>query len=212
MQRLSALTHVDEMLTILFDLDCLILGRAAAGLHELVGIGGRTQLIVPVNFNSLNTRTQRGRYLKLCEDIPPAYRRFLLFEICNIPPGTPGARILDLIMPLNAHAHGTFIEASLNSVAGLTDCAGSAIMGVVTRADQFVDPAAEASVRLNQFVTRVRAKNLRVFLNGVNSAELLRSAIAAGVDCVGGLSVAETTRELKTVYPWDITPPQPVRS
>jgi hypothetical protein len=86
MQRLSSLSSVDEMLTVLFELDCLILGHAASGLHDLVGNGGRTQLIVPVNFNSLNLGTRRKRYLKLCADIPSAYRRFLLFEICDIPP------------------------------------------------------------------------------------------------------------------------------
>ena len=90
MQRLSSLSSVDEMLTVLFELDCLILGHAAAGLHDLVNGGGRTQLIVPVNFNNLNLGARRKRFLKLCADIPSAYRRFLLFEICDIPSGNTG--------------------------------------------------------------------------------------------------------------------------
>ena len=106
MQRLSSLSSVDELLTVLFELDCLILGHAIAGLHDLVNGGGRTQLIVPVNYNSLTVAAQRKRYLKLCADIPSAYRRFFLFEICDIPPGTLGGRVLDLIVPLNQNAHG----------------------------------------------------------------------------------------------------------
>jgi len=36
MQRLSSLSSVDEMLTVLFELDCLILGHATSALHDLV--------------------------------------------------------------------------------------------------------------------------------------------------------------------------------
>jgi hypothetical protein len=205
MQRLSSLSSVDEMLAVLFELDCLILGHAASGLHDLVGSGGRTQLIVPVNFNSLNLGPRRKRYLKLCEDVPSAYRRFLLFEICNIPPGTTGGRVLDLIVPLNRYAHGTIIEASVSSAVDLVDSAGSAIMGVVTRADQFSGTAVEVSARLKRLVTDLKARNLKVFLHGANSPEMVRAAITTGIDCIDGSCVADLTRELKTLYPWNIS-------
>lgn len=204
MQRLTSLTSVDEMLAVIFDLDCLILGRAASGLHHLVDDGGRTQLIVPINFNSLNQGAQRKRYLKLCEDIPTAYRRFLLFEIRNIPPGTPGGRVLDMIVPLNRFAHGTIIEASVCSAAALVDGVGSAIMGVVTHADQFSGPVGDVSNQLKRFVKDLKARNLRVFLHGVNTPELVRAAIATGIDCMDGPCVADLTRELKTLYHWNI--------
>jgi hypothetical protein len=204
MQRLSSLSSVDEMINVLFELDCLILGHAAAGLHDLVNGGGRTQLIVPVNFNSLNLGTRRKRYLKLCADIPSAYRRFLLFEICDIPPGTPGGRVLDLIVPLNQNAHGAIIEASVSSAVDLVDSVGSAIMGVATRADEFSGAAADVSTRLNRFVTDLKARNMRVFLRGVNSPELVQVAKATGIDWMDGPCVAALTRELKTLYRWNI--------
>lgn len=204
MQRLSALANVDELLALVFELDCMILGRATTGLHDLVSTGGRTQLIVPINFSSLTARGQRTRYLKLCEAIPPAYRRFLLFEIYNIPPGTTGARILDLVVPLNPFAHGTLIEVSAHSAIAIADTAGSAILGVVTRADQFFESGAEAQSRLGRFVRQLQAKRLRVLLNGVNTAQLLRIAVGAGVDGMEGLSVADTTSELKSVYSWKV--------
>jgi hypothetical protein len=204
MQRLSSLSSVDEMLTVLFELDCLILGHAASGLHDLVGTGGRTQLIVPVNFNSLNLGTRRKRYLKLCADIPSAYRRFLLFEICDTPPGTPGGRVLDLIVPLNQYAHGTIIEASVSSAVHLVDATGSAIMGVVTRADQFSGAVEDVNARLKRYVTDLKARNLRVFLHGVNTPELVHIAMATGIDWMDGPCVADPTRELKTLYRWNI--------
>ena len=204
MQRLSSLSSVDEMIDVLFELDCLILGHAAAGLHDLVNGGGRTQLIVPVNFNSLNLGTRRKRYLKLCADIPSAYRRFLLFEICDIPPGTPGGRVLDLIVPLNQNAHGAIIEASVSSAVDLVDSVGSAIMGVVTRADEFSGAVVDVSVRLNRYVTDLKARNMKVFLRGVNSPELVQVARVTGIDWMDGPCVAALTRELKTLYRWNI--------
>jgi hypothetical protein len=204
MQRLSSLSSVDEMLAVLFELDCLILGHAASGLHELVGRGGRTQLIVPVNFNSISLGTRRKRYLNLCADIPSAYRRFLLFEIRDIPPGTPAERVLDLIVPLNRYAHGTVIEASVSSAIDLVDGAGSAIVGVVTRADQFSGTVADVGARLKRHMADLKARNQRVFLHGVNTPELVREAIAAGIDWIDGSCVAEPARELKTLYRWHI--------
>jgi hypothetical protein len=174
-------------------------------LHDLVGNGGRTQLIVPVNFNSMNVSSRRKRYLKLCEDIPPAYQRFLLFEIRNIPSGTPGGRILDLAVSLNANAHGTLIETSLASAADLVGSAGSAIMGAAIHADQLLGPATDEIIaRLKRFVTEVRSRNLRAFLHGANTPSLVQIALAAGIDYMDGASIANLTRELKTLYPWKV--------
>ena len=204
MQRLSSLSSVDEMLTVLFELDCLILSHVTSALHDLVSGGGRTQLIVPVNFKSLTVGTQRKRYLKLCADIPSAYRRFLLFEICDIPPGTPGGRVIDLIVPLNQSAHGTIIEASASSAVDLVDSVGSAVVGVVTRADQFSGTAVEVSARMNRLVTDLKASNMKVFLRGVNTRELVHVARATGIDWIDGSCVAALTKELKSLYHWNV--------
>lgn len=205
MQRLSSLSSVDEMLGVLFELDCLILARATSALHDLVCSGGRTQLIVPVNFNSLNVGTRRKRYLKLCADIPSAYRRFLLFEICNIPAGVLGGRVLDLIVPLNQYAHGTIIEVSISSAIDLVSGAGSAIIGVATRGDELSGPMADVSARLKRLVTGLKARNMKVFLHGANSREMVHAAITTSIDCIDGSCVADLTRELKTLYPWNIS-------
>lgn len=204
MQRLSSLTSADDMLAVLFELDCLILGRAASGLHDLISNGGQTQLIVPVNFNSMNIPARRKRYLKLCEDIPTAYRRFLLFEIGNIPAGTPGGRIMELAVSLKAYAHGILIESSPAAAVDLVERAGSAIIGVSTHVDQLCGPASDAGARLRRFVTDMKARNLSAVLHGVNTAELVQAAADAGVTYMDGPAVADLTRLLKTRYRWNI--------
>ncbi|MBV9046551.1 MAG: hypothetical protein JO294_15630 [Alphaproteobacteria bacterium] len=203
-QRLSSLSSTDEMLAVLFELDCLILGRSTTGLHTLVGSGGRTQLIVPVNFNSLHLGTRRKRYLELCADIPSAYRRFILFEICNIPRATPCGRILDLVVPLNQYARGTIVEAPLSSAVELIDGAGSAIVGVGTRVDELTGPVGDISARLRRLVMDLKARNLKVFLHGANSSDVVRAAITTGIDCIDGSCIAGLTRELKTLYSWNV--------
>ena len=85
------------------------------------------------------------------------------------------------------------------------DGVGSAILGVVTRADQFSGAVADVSARLKRFVTDLKARNLRVFLQGANTPELVRVAIATGIDCMDGPCVADLTRELKTLYRWNIS-------
>ncbi|MGZ6316648.1 MAG: hypothetical protein ACXWNQ_05260, partial [Anaerolineales bacterium] len=46
LEKLNSVSSPDEMLAVLFDLDCVVLGRAVASLHRLITTGGRTQLIV----------------------------------------------------------------------------------------------------------------------------------------------------------------------
>jgi hypothetical protein len=78
------------------------------------------------------------------------------------------------------------------------------MIGVVTRADQFSGAAADVNARLKRLVTDLKARNLKVFLRGVNTPELLRAAVAVGIDCMDGICVADLTQELKTLYMWNI--------
>jgi hypothetical protein len=131
------------------------------------------------------------------EPVPP----FLLFEISSIPPGATSGRVLDLAVPLNRYAHGTLIEASLASAVNPVECAGSAIMGAVTRADQFSGAVADVGARLQRFATDLKARNRGIFLHGVNTPEPVRAAVATGIDCIDGHCVDNLTRELKTLHP-----------
>lgn len=201
--RLTALASIEDRMDLLFDLDCMILGRATAGLHDLLSRGGCSQLIVPVNFNTLACKEKRLNYLKLCQDIPASFRRFLLFEISNIPAGTPSGRIAELAVPLNSYAHGTFIEAAMDTAKMLLDGAGATIVGVVIHADQFAQ-SCDPHAKLKNFVTQAIARNLRVLLEGVDSEACLQIGLAAGVDCLAGRAVAETIRTLRTVHHWDL--------
>ena len=98
-----------------------------------------------------------------------------------------------------------FSASSISSAIDLVDGAGSAIMGVVTRADQFSGAVADVNALLKRHVTNLKARNLRIFLHGVNTQELVRLAIAVGIDWMDGPCVADLTRELKTLYRWNIS-------
>ena len=57
---------------------------------------------------------------------------------------------------------------------------------------------------MNRFVTELKDRNMKIFLRGVNTPELVQIARATGIDWMDGPSVATHTREPKTLYRWDI--------
>lgn len=204
LEQLDSLSSPDEMLDVLFDLDCVVFGRAVASLHSLVSVGGRTQLIVPVQFNSINIAARRKTYLDLCEDCPAAYRRYLLFEIRDVPAGTPRTRIMEHAAALKRFAHGILVELSSANAIELLIEPGAAIMGVATQADQFLADSADFQSLLKRFVAEARSRNLRVFLHGARTIAVVRAASAAGIDFIDGAPIANCSREPKTIYPWQL--------
>lgn len=200
MQRLATLSSADEMRAILFEIDSLILARAAEALHGLVGDGGRTQLIIPLYYDSVESRSRRRKYQEICENIPVAYRRFLLFEVHDIPTGIPYSRISELAMVLNKYGNGILLEVELEN-ASMPVAMG--IAGVVTRVPERASTSEFAGMA-ERFAANARTARLKSFLYDIDSGSVAGSAWQAGVDYLQGSTIAKPTKELRAHYHWDL--------
>ncbi|MDE2462485.1 MAG: hypothetical protein KGO02_02035 [Alphaproteobacteria bacterium] len=201
MRRLMSLSSADALRGTLFDLDSIILVRATTALHNLISEGGRTQLIVPLYFDSLTSRRRRTQYKELCENIPPAYRRFLLFEIHGIPRGTPDGHISEIVNMLNSYAHGVLLEVDLK-YSKMPEAMGLA--GVVTRLSPASGEMADVVRLVERFVTCARSVRLKTFLYGVDTDALADGVFSVGADYLQGSGIAKCTKDLRPHYHWKL--------
>lgn len=201
MQRLAAITRPEEMKSTLHELDCLILGRTIKALDRLLHAGGMVQMLVPVNFNSLTNRTAREKYLNLCRDIPPNYKRFLLFEVHGAANGTPVSRLVEIALSLKPYGHGVLVELPASG-GQLQDLASVRLLGLSVDAKSLPRNVWQATTVLTRLVTATSALNLKVFVHGADTVGMLEAAQKARADCVDGRAVALPVAEPKAAYRW----------
>lgn len=201
LQRLAVVTTPEELKNTLHELDCLIVGQGIKALDRLLQAGGMAQMLISVNFNSLSTRATREKYLSLCRDIPPHYKRFLLFEVHSAPSGTPVSRLIEIAMAFKPYCHGVLVEASGN-YSRLQELRSAGLFGVSVDAKSLPRHADQATTTLTNLVSAAATFNLKVFVHGADTMGALHAAQKARVDYVDGHAVALPLDEPKTAYRW----------
>jgi hypothetical protein len=199
-QRLEAMSSPEEVQNVMFDLDCLMLGRAIASLHRLLDRGGSIQVIIPVNYATLHQRSYREQYLKLCLDIPASYKKFIIFHLHGAMSGAPASRIGEIGTALSVHAHAVLVDVSAE-VRRIQEFQASCFRGVAINATSLPGHVPEATRCLAQIMTGAKAAGLNVFVHGADTVGLISAAVDAQVDFVEGRGLAvPPVEELKSVH------------
>lgn len=201
MQRLAGVTTPEELKSTLYELDCLIVGRAIKALDRLLHAGGMAQMLVPVNFNSLSNRTAREKYLNLCRDIPPHYKRFLLFEVHGAANGTPISRLVEMALSLKPYGHGVLVELPASG-GQLQELASVRLLGLSVDAKALSRNVWQATTALSRLVSAATAVTLKVFVHGADTVGMLEAAQKARADYIDGRAVALPMAEPKAAYRW----------
>lgn len=206
LRRFGAISGPDEVRAAAADLDCLMVGRTLQALHSLLSDAGTAQLVIPVNFNVLSDRNSREAYLKLCRDIPEAYRPHLLFELHSVPHGTPSSRTLELSLALKQYSFGVIVEIPL-SVTRLRDLAASSIHGVSINAKTLSGSIGDSAARLGRLAASARALNLKTFVYAVDTLGHADTVLKTQVDFIEGRAIAPYLPTPKTAHFWTVRSP-----
>ena len=202
LERMRAITCNTQMKETLFELDCMLLGRAIQALHTLLDGKGRTSLLIPINFTTLQERANRDQYLKLCRAMPELYRRFLIFELHGAPVGMPAARAIEIALMLKIYSHGVVVEAPL--VWGrMQDFAVNSIFGISVSARSLPQRLPEATKRLEKIVAMAKGGDLRVFMHDADTVGMVEAAVGAQVDYIEGGAVAPPSPRPKPAHRWN---------
>lgn len=182
-EHLKVMSSPEELQEALAELDCLVLARGLKALHALLQKQATAIFVIPVHFQTVAEKTQRGEYLKLCESIPPAYRKFVSFEVYGIPAETTSSRIEQIVGILQPFCKALAVEVP----------AGFARLGELGTANLWaisfnLDGKADAEA-LKFAVRIVHSQNLRAIAHGVNTYGQLGATLEAGFDYAEGAAV-----------------------
>jgi EAL domain-containing protein (putative c-di-GMP-specific phosphodiesterase class I) len=201
-QRLAGVSTPEELKSTLHELDCLIVGRTVKALDRLFQAGGKAQMLVAVNFNSLSNRTAREKYLNLCRSIPEYYKRFLLFEVHGACRSTPVSRLVEIALALKPYGHGVLVELPANGHQLQNLASVRLLFGVAVDAKWLPRNVGQATTALTRLVSAATALNFKVLVHGADTMGLLEAAQKAGADYVDGRAIALPMTEPKTAYRW----------
>ena len=200
-QRLTEVCTPEELKAVLFELDCVVIGRAVDALHRLVVRSGRAQLIIPVNFSTLDERSRREQYLSLCRDVQPSYKKLLFFHLQGVPQGVPPTRLSDITRALQPQGRGVLVDLPSLSPKAF-DIIGASLHGIVIAGKSLPRSVLEATQRLTRLALDARESGLKVFVLGADTVGSVEAGTAAQVDCIEGRGIAPPRNEPKSAFQW----------
>jgi hypothetical protein len=200
LQALGTVAEPEALQQAIADLDYLILGRAIGALHDALPNSGKTILLVPVHYLTLNQKRSRDEYVALCHKVPPAYRKFLLLEIYGIPAQATAGRLLLVSQAVQNYFNALVLSLPIaTSGSTLLELSANGVYGVSVSLDE-VHPG--ESQALHRYLAATKSANLRCFLHAIKTTGQLKQAVDAGIDYVSGEAVAPKTDAPRAAYAW----------
>lgn len=204
MEHFGAISEADELKEAIAELDYLVFSRVLEGLHALVQRQATALFLVPVHFQTLANKTSREDYFKLLQNIPPAYKKFILCEIYSVPAGTPVIRLREIVGALRTRCSAVVVQVeSHKDVQALSEASAWGMSIDVGSPD--VEQSDLNAQRLKRCVNLAHSQRLLAIAHGANSAGQLLSAIDVGFDLINGEAVHQSLEEPKGAFTF--TPP-----
>jgi len=177
------------------ELDNLTLEHVAADLAKSDGQDDRSQIIIPVHFETLKHATQGQAYLRKCRLLFPSQSADLAFEVFGLPERLTEYNFGALVWQLRSAAEHVIARVSLDD-PDFIDLRIAGVEGVSV--DMYNDFRNEHQLleRLNQFSAHAHAEGLKASASGIRTLSLHTLAVSSGADFVGGYPVSNATRTI----------------
>ena len=160
-------------------LDLRAFRQARKELKPLYDAKAGRSVVVAVAFETLANAYTRGLYVKLCQRTPPPLRKFLSFELTDVPSGIASSRLMEILGVLKPFGTGTLLrlDVGFKAFAALGD------LGALAVGPQ---GAFSATAETEAFCRAARSNGLKVFAGGVQNQDGTEMAKAYGVAMIYG--------------------------
>lgn len=184
----------------LSSLDLKLLVSAVEALHLSSKQRGCCPILVPVRLDSLREHATREEYIKLLQEIPERYVRFILLEVTGLATAADGLDFIFVAPEVQTHVKRLVLEVALGMSEHLA-LAEFPIWGVSTSlADRSsIDP--ELPTRLRRYVQWAAKNKLSAIAHRANSLGLALLAQKAGFNIIDGPAVHAATPQPKPPFP-----------
>lgn len=182
------------------DLDILTLQKVIGDLKALVEKNRRVLVGLPMRFRTLGAPlSQQTKLVEVLHTIPDELRRLLIVEIVEVPDGTPGTRLVDIVETIKPFTRAVYLQTNLG-LRNFSRLGEMRIFAVGLDTHSLEMDEDDCIEVLQEFAEAANALGLRTYIHGLRSLSLTAAAVCAGFDYVGGDTVASIIDAPEEMY------------
>lgn len=174
------------------ELTAIDLASVKHGLETLTYLfqkQNRFILHLPCSYETLASSRARPRFLDAIKSFAPELRRYIAFELHDLPSGVPQSRLSALVTMLNPFGRGV-IAAIRAQRAGSMSLRGCGLLGTAVELEPAGFPESEIFVRIGTFRERAHMAGDQLIAYGVNTRSLVMACWSMGLTHVSGEAIA----------------------
>lgn len=194
-QSVESMIAAEDDTSIVAAVDQLILLKAITELRCALEMNRKYIIVIPVHFSSLSRQNLRQQYIKTCASLGEDCRPFVIFELIYPYVGVSNLPVINALSTIKQYARAVFLRVGID-YPDFTDLAGAATLSAGTDLAECGLGEIDLVAKINGFKARTERAKLSCLLYGVNTLSLASIAIGAGVDYLGGHSVATPIESL----------------
>lgn len=167
-------------------------------LSERLDRGERFLLVFPISFEVLGAPVGRMEIAAACRGLPAELRRYIKFELTDIPGGVPHSRLADLICALRPFAQAVIARTG-DGRHGYEAYAGAGLQAIGLDLTQAKASERDTSNEIIRLCTAARRLSLQTYLVGAATVGTLTLAREHGVHFLCGRAIAPDVAEPSSV-------------
>lgn len=183
-------------------LDSWTLQKTVADMGELFQNRFQFLVIVPVHYTTVTSRATRKAHMRICGEIPEGMRKFLNFQIMNVPEGVPSTRLTEIASALQPFARALILMSGFQR-RDFSLLRPSGIGAISLDISKERRSESEILADMNGFAKRAEEHGLICYVHGVRSSSLSIGAIAAGFHYIDGDRVKGVTEFPEHMFRYD---------
>jgi len=174
--------------------DIGVLYKAAQALSELQQRAEKSIVLVEVNYETLNTFPFRNQYFSMLRRMPETVRNFIVLQIGNIPVQAPKLRLQSIQSDLRGLCRALSFAADIRG--GNLDCVSRRNVHACAISLEQMAKEDELTGLMGRFANKATGMNCAPLVDGVETADILSAAVAAGFRYIAGKAVQADQRSL----------------
>ncbi len=174
------------------ELTAIDLAAAKHGLETLNYLFQRQNrfiLHLPCSYETLANSRARPQFLEAIKSFAPELRRYIAFELHDLPTGVPQSRLSALVTMLNPFGRGVIASVRAQR-AGTMLVRGCGLLGTAVELETVGLPETEIFARIGVFRERAHLAGDQMIAYGVSTKSLVMACWSMGLSHVSGAAIA----------------------
>lgn len=187
----------------LIEFDLQTLNRTIEGLSALQHRGERLLIICSVHYYTLAQESSRREYIQLCESIPEAIKKYLIFEVAGLPNEISPIFVKEVVDRLKPYCRSVPMLLPL-ARSQFSNLRQTGVRMVGTNIEELLLPESKIVDHMETFVRGAEADGLEAYIYGLHSLSLVTAAMGAGFKYISGPAIYEDSPTITRAFRFEV--------